>query len=157
MRLIRYYKSPYFVLIFSTLNHILRLRNISHPLIWVSSQMHLYSRISSSVIMPFLKTLIHTSHCTTSYGRSYLCHVSISSVLRICLSNIKFQYGVWINLAYSSPFSRLSSICLTITWQFASKSDYCYKLWVTIQFILLHNPSSSKCMDYYAIFTTLTT
>ncbi len=35
-------------------------------------------------------------------------------ILRIHLSNIRFQYGVSIIPAYSSPFSRLSSVFLSM-------------------------------------------
>jgi hypothetical protein len=38
--------------------------------------------------------------------------VGLSFVFRTRLSNIGFQYGVSISLAYSFPFSRLSFVCL---------------------------------------------
>ncbi len=56
LQLIMYYKSPYFVLISSALNHRLQFRNIPHSFIWVSSWAHLSPWRSSFVTMPFLKT-----------------------------------------------------------------------------------------------------
>jgi hypothetical protein len=55
LQLIKYYRSPYSVFNYLTLNHILRLRNILHPLIWVNSQLHLSPWRSSFVIVPSLK------------------------------------------------------------------------------------------------------
>jgi hypothetical protein len=85
-----------------------------------------------------------------------MCLVVLSFVFRTRLSNIRFWYRVSISLTHSSPFSKLFFICLLMTWQFTSKSNYCYKFRVTIRFFLLHNPSSSKFVNYSIVFTTST-
>jgi hypothetical protein len=77
-------------------------------------------------------------------------------VFKTHLSNIQFQYGVFVSPAYSSPFSRLSYVHLSMTWQFASKSNCCCKLWVIIWFILFHNSSSLEFVVHYIILTTST-
>jgi hypothetical protein len=131
--LIKYYKSPYSILIFSTLNYRLRLRSILHPFIWVSSGSHLYSWISLFIIVPSLKTPNPYTSCHTTFcGRNDMCPINISFVLKTRLFEIRFQYGVFVSPAYSSPFSRLSFVYLSITCQFASKSNFRYKLQVTI-------------------------
>jgi hypothetical protein len=56
VRLIRYLKSPYSILIFTTLNHRLQLRCIPHPFIWVNIWLHLSPWRSSFIIVPSLKT-----------------------------------------------------------------------------------------------------
>jgi len=72
-------------------------------------------------------------------GRNNLCLIGLSIVFITCLSNIEFQYGVFVISAYSLPFSWLTFICLSKPWQFASKSNFHYKLQITIRFILFHN------------------
>jgi hypothetical protein len=94
-----------------------------------------------------------TSHRTTSCGRNDLCPIGLSSLLIIHLSNIEFQYRVFVSPTYSSPFLRLFFICLSITCRFASKSNSHCKLRVTIQFILFHNSSSSKSIDCFIVLT----
>ncbi len=88
----------------------------------------------------FWRPLLHISHLTTSCGRNKICLISLSYVLKIRLSNIIFWYGVCVILAYSLPFSWLSSFFLQDLGRFASKSDCHYNLRITIQFILFHNP-----------------
>jgi len=56
------------------------------------------------------------------------------------MSNIRFQYGVFVILTYSFPFSWLSFVFPSRLWQSASKSNCHCKLQVTIRFILFHNP-----------------
>jgi hypothetical protein len=56
MQLIRYYRIPCSILISMTLNHKLYLKNILHPFIQMSSQLHLSSWRSSSETMPSMKT-----------------------------------------------------------------------------------------------------
>jgi hypothetical protein len=100
LQLIKYYKSPYSVLISLILNHRLRLKSILHPLIWVSNQLHFYVWRSSSVVVPSLKTPVHISHRTTSRGKNGMCHVGLSSIFKTHISSIKLWYGVSISLAY---------------------------------------------------------
>ncbi len=121
MWLIRYYKSPYSMLISLTLNHKLWLRSILHPFTWVSNQLHISVWKLSFVTTPSLKT-------PNPYFMSYhllwnkqLVLVGLSFVFRTHLSNIRFQYGVFVSPTYSSPFSRLSHVCFSITYPFASK------------------------------------
>ncbi len=148
--MIKYYRSPYFVLILTTPNHGLWLKNILHPFIWVIIWLYLFLWRSTSVIVPFLKT-------TSPYFMPYhlLCLVSLFFIFRIHMSNIKFRYVVYISPPYSSSFSRLSLVFHLVTWWFASKSNCHYKLRVTIWFILFHNPSS-KFVDRFTIFTMST-
>jgi hypothetical protein len=155
--LIRYYKSPCSILNTSTLNHKFRLRNILHPLIWVSSRFHLSMWRSLSINVPSLKTPSPYFMLYHLYGRNDVCPTCLSSILKTCLSNIKFWYGVLINLACSFPFSKLSFDCLSITCQFTSKSNCHCKFWVTIRFILFHNSLFFRiCRLFYIILTTST-
>ncbi len=103
------------------------------------------------------RSLVHMSHHTTSYGRNDLCPASLYFVLKIHLSNIRFRDGVFVSLTYSFPFLKISFVCLSITRQFASKSNCHCKFWVTIQFILLHNSLSSESIDHSAILMVSTT
>jgi hypothetical protein len=75
-------------------------------------------------------------------------HACFSTVIKTCLSNIRFRYEVSISHAYSSPFSRLSYVSLSTTWWFASKSNCCCKLWVTIWFIFVFKVCCSFCSPY---------
>jgi hypothetical protein len=115
----------------------------------MNNQLHLSPWKSSTIIVLSLKTSRHTTSC----GRRDLCPTSLSSIIKTHLSNIKLQYGVSVSPAYSCLFSRLSSICLSITCQFASKSNCCYKFWVTIQFILFHNIIFLESIDCYVVLT----
>jgi hypothetical protein len=73
------------------------------------------------------------------------------------LSNIRFQYGVYISLAYSSPFSNLSFVRLLVTWWSTSKSNCHCKHQVTIQFLFFHHPSSLESIVCSIVLTTSTT
>jgi hypothetical protein len=77
---------------------------------------------------------------TTSCGRNNMCPTSLSFVLSTCLSNIKFQYGVYVSPTSSPPFLILSYVWCSITCQFASKSNCCCKLLVT---------SDSSCSQFF--------
>jgi len=156
LQLIKYYRSPYSILISTTINHKLQLTNILHPFIWMNSWLHLSPWRLSYRIMPFKKTLSPYVPHTTPYGRNNMCLTSLSSIFKICMSNIRFQYGVFVSPTYSSPFSELSFVWFSITCQFASKSNYHCKFWVTIQFILFHNSLSLKFVNRYIILMALT-
>ncbi len=143
-----YYKSPCSILNSLTLKHKLWLRNMLHPLIWVSSQFHLSPWRSLSINLPSLKTPSPYFTLYHHYGRNDICPTCFSFIFRICLSNIKFQYGVYINPTHSFPFSKLSFVYFSITCWFTSKFNCRCKFWVTIRFILFHNSSFSKSIDH---------
>jgi hypothetical protein len=107
----------------------------------VSIWLHLSPWKSSSITMPFLKTTSPYFMPNTTYcGRNNLCPTCLFFVLKTRLSNIIFWYRVCVIFTYSLPFSWLFFVSPSKLWQFASKSNCCYKLWVTIRFILLYNP-----------------
>jgi hypothetical protein len=88
LQLIKYYRSPFFVLIFVTLNHKLQLRNILHPFIWVSIWLHFFLWRSSSITMPSLKI-------TNPYFKPYHLlwskqHMSYKSLF--CSQNLLIQH-----------------------------------------------------------------
>ncbi len=49
--------------------------------------------------------------------------ISLFSVLKTHLSNIRFWYGVYVSPTYSSPFPIFSSIHLSMTWRSTFKSN----------------------------------
>jgi hypothetical protein len=62
----------------------------------------------------FWKPPIHTSCCNTFCNKNNLGLIGFSYVFKNYLSNIRFQYGVFIIPAYSSPFSRLHFVWLSM-------------------------------------------
>lgn len=131
----------------------MRLKGILHPLIWVNIWLHFSPRRSSSITMFSLKTM---SLYFTPYHLLWwndMCLASLSFIFKTHLPNIKFQYGVYVIPTYSSLFLRLSYVSCSITWQFASKSNYHCKLRVTIRFIVFHNPFFVKiCRSFYRLY-----
>jgi hypothetical protein len=104
--LIKYYRSPYSVLFSTTLNHKLRFEKYTTSTRSDEYRLHLCGDCHLELCL-FWRPLVHTSHHTTSCSRNDLCLIGFSFVLKTCLSNITFWYGVSVSLVYSSPFSKL--------------------------------------------------
>ncbi len=123
----------------------------THSFGWVVDCIFLYGDHCLELCLLW-RPLVHASHCATFCGRNNLCPTCLFSIIKTCLSNIRFWYGVFISPSYSSPFSRFYFVCFSMIYWFASKSNCRCKYRVTIQLILFDNHLSLESIDYHAIF-----
>jgi hypothetical protein len=57
---------------------------------------------------------VHISCRTTSCGRNDMCPIGLSSVLKTRMSNIKFQYGVFVSFSYSCLYFNNLLTCFQV-------------------------------------------